>query len=303
MRYLVINNSSVKRIKNITDIFHLLDIREATREEYGYRIKPFISFIQKRGFRRDSFLEFKRYLSRRDDFSVTTKNKYLSVARIFLKEVYRRGIIPLDITQNIRNFRQIKRHKVRGFSEEEVKRIYSWINSLAVNGNNIRIKCLLTLLVFQGLRQVEIVRLNVEDISLAEKVAFVKGKGCDDKELISLHPYTVEVLRKYIEMNRIYKGALFRSNSNNSKGKRLSVRGLRQIVRKALRAAGISRGKVHGFRHYFTTRLIKIYKGNILDVARYTRHRSLNTVRIYNDEEEEISSLGKYYRAFVGLRA
>ncbi|MEA1965181.1 MAG: hypothetical protein U9O41_08710, partial [Candidatus Aerophobetes bacterium] len=43
-------------------IFSLLDISSSTREDYTHRIGLFLQFISEKGFTRDSFLEFKRYL-------------------------------------------------------------------------------------------------------------------------------------------------------------------------------------------------------------------------------------------------
>lgn len=47
-------------------------------------------------------------------------------------------------------------------------------------------RVLFCLLALQGMRQIEIIRLNIEDISLVHKKAFVQGKGSDDKESIYL---------------------------------------------------------------------------------------------------------------------
>jgi len=47
-----------------------------------------LDFIQERGINRNSFLEFKRALAERTDLAVSTKNKYLATAKIFLKEAF-----------------------------------------------------------------------------------------------------------------------------------------------------------------------------------------------------------------------
>jgi len=69
------------------------------------------------------------------------------------------------------------------------------------------------LLALQGLRQIEAVRLNVEDLDLVNGLAWIQGK--DDKELIHLHPETVRGLRNYIREVKIGSGVLFKSLSNN----------------------------------------------------------------------------------------
>ena len=79
---LTISNPQEKAEK----VFDLLDVSEATRQDYKYRIGLFLNFIQERGANRNSFLEFKRSLAERTDLSIATKNKYLATAKIFLKE-------------------------------------------------------------------------------------------------------------------------------------------------------------------------------------------------------------------------
>lgn len=101
-------------------VFDMLDVNEATRADYKYRAGLFLGFVKDRGFNRNSFLEFKRYLASKPDFSVATKNKYLATAKIFLKELNRQGVLPADITQNIKTFSQSKKHKREGLNDDEI---------------------------------------------------------------------------------------------------------------------------------------------------------------------------------------
>jgi integrase len=147
------------------------------------------------------------------------------------------------------------------------------------------------------LRQCEVIRLDFKDVDFIAKTAFITGKGRDDKELIDLHPETVQVLKEYVKACNIADGPLFASRSNNSKGRRLTTRALRGIVQVFLKGLGIEK-VVHGFRHYFTTTLVKNYKGDLLQVAKYTRHRSLEMLQVYNDDIKSKDDLPRYYDAF-----
>lgn len=282
-------------------IFDLLDVSEATRKDYKYRIGLFLDFTGERGFNRNSFLDFKRSLAERTDLAIATKNKYLATAKIFLKEANRQGFLPADITQNIKTFNQSKRHKRSGLNDEEMSKLTTAIKELPETPANTRLKAILSLLVFQGLRQVEIIRLNVKDIDFISKTAFIQGKGQDDKEPINLHPETISALQSYLKSNRIADGALFTSQSNNNKNKRLTTRAVRDIIKKTLNDLGIEK-TTHGFRHYFTTTLIKTYKGDLLEVAQYTRHKSLEMLQVYNDNINREADLPRFYRAFSGVK-
>jgi len=294
---LTISNPQAKAEK----VFDLLDVSEATRQDYKYRIGLFLDFTSERGFNRNSFLEFKRALAERTDLAVSTKNKYLATAKIFLKEANRQGALPADITQNIKTFSQNKKHKRDGLNDEEIKTLTNAMQALPETPTNARLKAILSLLVFQGLRQVEVIRLDVRDIDFISKTAFIQGKGQDDKEPINLHPEAIKAIQGYLKGNRIADGALFTSQSNNSKNKRLTTRAIRDIVKETLNALGIEK-TTHGFRHYFTSTLIKTYKGDLLEVAQYTRHKSLEMLQVYNDNINRKADLPRFYRAFDGVR-
>ena len=283
------------------DIFDLMDISEGTRDDYKSRIGLFVDFIKDGNFNRNSFLEFKRGLASRTDIGVSTKNKYLASARIFLKELNKQGMLPADITQNVKTFQQSKKHKRDGLNEKEIKKLTDKMSALPITPTNTRLKAILALLTLQGLRQVELTRLDVADIDFVAQTAFVLGKGQDDKELIHLHPETVKAVREYLKVNNIADGALFVSNSNNSKNKRISTRAIRGFVTEALRALDIQK-TTHGFRHYFTTMLVKTYKGDLLEVAHHTRHKSLEMLQVYNDAVKRKADLPRYYKTFDGVK-
>jgi len=301
MNELIKINDQALDVNNMDRLFDLLDVSEATRKDYKYRINLFLDFTSQRGFNNNSFLDFKRALAERTDLSIATKNKYLATAKIFLKEANRRGLLPVDITQNIRTFSQSKKHKRDGLNDEEISRLTKTIKGLPNTPQNARIRAILSLLVLQGLRQVEIIRLDVKDIDFISETAFIQGKGRDDKEPIYLHPETIKAIQNYLKVNKIADGALFTSRSNNNKNHRLTTRAIRDIVKKLLSDLNIDK-TTHGFRHYFTTTLIKTYKGDLLEVAQYTRHKSLEMLQVYNDNINRKADLPRYYQAFSGVK-
>ncbi|MGI0061736.1 MAG: tyrosine-type recombinase/integrase, partial [Nitrosotalea sp.] len=175
-----------------------------------------------------------------------------------------------------------------------------YLHQLPQTPQNMRLKAILCLLILQGLRQIEIVRLNVTDLELVLGHARILGKGKDDTEAVDLHPETVLVLKDYLRVSKIADGALFTSSSNNSRNLRLTTKSIRNIVNPILRELGIKKS-VHGFRHYFVTKLVKAYRGDLLEVCRYTRHRSIETLQIYNDNIKAKSDLPRYYNTFKSI--
>ena len=281
-------------------VFDNLDVAESTRRDYQYRVGLFIEFAMREGLNNNSFLKFKRYLAARNDYSVSTKNKYLITAKILLQELHRNGRMP-NITQNVRTFSQSKRHKVEGVNTEEMQLLTDSLHCLPITKENARLKAIISLLALQGLREVEVTRLDVKDLDLTASVAFVLGKGDDDKEPVYLHPETVKALRQHLKRNRISSGAEFISNSNSSRNHRLTTRAVRSLVTNIFQDLGIEKTP-HGFRHFFTTTLISSYKGDLLEVARYTRHRTLEMLQVYNDNINRKADLPRYYGVFKQFR-
>lgn len=280
------------------EVFNLLDISSSTRKDYSYRIGYFLKFIAEEGFNHNSFLEFKRALRGRDDFTVATKNKYLAAARVFLKELARSGAIPVDITLNVKSFKQNKKHKKEGLSEEEIAQLSEKIRSFNDTSKNARLKALFCLFALQGLRQIEAVRLNVEDLDLVNGLAWVQGKGRDDKELIYLHPETVKAFKKYIKICSVGSGALFKSLSNN-RSKRLTSRAIKQAFGVLFKELGINK-TVHGFRHYFVTHLLRSF--DVGTVRKFSRHKSLDMLIVYDDEINLAEKKDKVFACFEGIK-
>lgn len=274
------------RFKDIKELFKSLDLSDNTIKDYIYRLNKFKDFINDNGLSEDILLKYKRFL-KYSNFSTSTRNKYLITAKIFLNELKKNSQI--KINTDIKLFRQDKKHKRTGLNSEEVKKIIEHLHTT----QDTRLKALVSLLLYQGLRQIEIIRLNSEDLDLTTGTARIQGKGQDDKEIIYLHQETIKNLQEYIKQYKITSGALFRNN----RGQRLTTRGLRFIVKEIFKQAGINKG-LHGFRHFFTTELIKAYNGNIFEVMKYTRHRNIETLQVYNDNLNTLNNIQVFYDTF-----
>jgi integrase/recombinase XerC len=281
-------------------IFLGLDLSKETVKDYQYRIGRFLAYIKDEGFESNSLIKYKRKLQEAE-FSVPTKNKYFISAKIMLRELYRLGILERDLTVNIKGFKQSHAHKKDGLNDDDISIIQIHCKTLLPTYEHLRLKAIISLLLFQGLRQIEVCRLNVEDIDLQKRSAFITGKGRVDKEIIWLHPYTVKAIKEYLRFEKMKAGALFQSKSNFCTGNRLTTKSIRLIIKALFDDLGIS-GTTHGFRHFFTTKLIKSYKGELLTVSKYTRHRSIQMLEIYNDEIIRQEDLPRFYNVFNEIK-
>lgn len=270
--------------KAFTKFFSRLDVSFETQLDYQSRIMEFYTLIQFKGLHDDSLLEYKKLLESDKTTKISTKNKRLTVARLFLRELCRSGAIPRDITVGVKNFKQSGLHKTSGLDKSDIKKIRDWIHSdRPITSQDLRVFSILMLLAYHGLRQIEMCRLKYDDIDFAKGFAMIQGKGQDDKERVHLHKAVLEMLQAYCNTYGIQSGPLFFSISNSSYGEPLTTRGLRGIVKTVLERLEIDKN-VHSFRHYYVTTLVKAYRGDLFRVMRFTRHKNLSMLQIYNDE-------------------
>ncbi len=266
----------------VDDVFRSVDLREATARDYRYRVDVFMRHVDENGLDHNAFIEFKRSLADRMDISTATKNKFLTSARILLKELNRRGVMPVDITQNVKSFDQVRGHKRVGLDDADIEAVQKTLSFLPPTRSSLRLYSIFSLLVCNGLRLEEVVRINREDVDLDRGTAFIRGKGRNEKELIFLAPDVTAVLYQYINATGVDSGALFRSFSDRTKA-RLTTRTLHRELTALLARSGVSNEKTpHGIRHYYITNLLK-HMG-VHDVRKFSRHKSLDMLLVYEDE-------------------
>ncbi len=304
------NTSNIASVAAITveqakTAFDMLPISQVTKDNYKRCIGEFIKYIHEHGLTANTLVEYRNYLDTRTDYSISTKNKYFTTAKRYAGVLFGAGLIPRDITKDIsgapiKGFKQSTKHKKDGIQPSEIEAIAKYIDGLGNTRKAARIKAMLALFVYQGLRQIEVARLDVTDLDLQRGTALILGKGRDDKEPIALHPYTVDALNDYLSIYNKKSGALFTSESPRAYGNRLTTRSIRRIVEQILSDLDIH-NSTHGFRHYFVTNLIQNYHGDLLAVMHYTRHKSIGMLEVYNDALNAKADLPRFVKAFAGV--
>ena len=126
--------------------------------------------------------------------------------------------------------------------------------------------------------------INITEISFSEKSIRVRGKG-DKERFVFLGIAAMRSLREYLSKKNSYidkdqvdaAAALF----INYKGRRITQRGVFDIIGKYARKLGIQKHvSPHTFRHTFATHLIN-RGADIRMVQEMLGHASLSTTQIY----------------------
>ena len=150
---------------------------------------------------------------------------------------------------------------------------------------DLRTKTIICLMATEGLRTVEVYRMNISDIDFRNNTIYIRGKGHND--LIYPRPDTMYFLSKYISIRQVDVKAnsnipVFTSLSNNSFGKRLSRRHIRSYIDLALERIGYKTtgNSCHMLRHTCGTLLYSATK-DLKAVQEVLRHKSIEMTSRY----------------------
>ncbi len=150
------------------------------------------------------------------------------------------------------------------------------VQQIITSTNNIKHKCIVSLLYSAGLRRGELLNLKIEDVDSKRMVILVRnGKGGKDR-LTILSQSVLDDLRVYFKKWKP-KTYLF----EGVEGKQYSGTSVNRIIQNASKKAGIRKQvSAHTFRHSFATHLLE----NGTDL-RYVQvllgHNSTKTTEIY----------------------
>lgn len=272
---------------------HFLDVSKETRIQYKRAIRPFLDWIEHNNGQLDptTLIRWKRHLQSRNDLGSGSKNKFLTVARVLLRELHKwyPQHFP-NLATGVKGFQVTRLHKRQPLSDGDLKQIWEYLD---VNGD-ARTRVIVGLLYFQGLRRVELTRLRVEDCHPSTRTLFVHGKGRDDKESVDLHPKMVALLVDYLDGTNLKSGWLLPSPRTK---RSLSSNMIWRIVTHVHQTLGITTN-VHGYRKAFTSKLIDSGL-NLLEVRAYTRHKQTSMLQVYYDRLDKQRTLQTYYDTFT----
>jgi integrase/recombinase XerC len=275
----------------VSRVFDLTDLRPSTRKTYTTAARGFVQWANGRTLHLMVLVEYKNYLRERTDLSAKTKNLYLAAVRTVFRQLFTWGVLPFDASRAVKAFAVSNGHKRSPISDAQVKLAFAHVRK----SNDLRMALILNLLYRQGLRQKELVELEVEQFDEHAATIAVLGKGRDDRELINLHPETVRALKHFLEDRRLRAGFIFASRK--TKGGHLTTNMLYKLVQGVHGECGISNSP-HSWRKVFASKLIEAGL-NLLDVQAFTRHKSVEQLKVYFDRISFRKSLPAYYEAFA----
>lgn len=288
-------------VLNYESIINSMDISERSKETYHSNGKSFLDFIQSNDFNIDVYRNFKANLLRLKDLSIEAKKQKLITAKAILKNLHgHRRILTIDLTEGTKGIKTETGHKKDGLDNSEVVAVKNYIDSISDSRRRTRLKCMFSLLTLQGLRQFEMCNALIEDFNPNDGILKVIGKGNQDKKIIDLHPLSIIAINDYLTATGKKSGYFFTSEKGTTKGERLTERGFRKIFDAVFDASHVDR-TAHGFRHFFVTTMLEATNGNTGIVMKFSRHKSVQALMMYDDRRLKKEHNETYYKAFAGI--
>lgn len=271
---------------------------KATRKVYLYELHSFlIPFLVRQGIdpRRD-WRELSQvtpqmmsdYWQEINDspLAKTTKNFHLTFCRRYFKQALIAGIIPLNPTIVLRNFRREKAMAPREVPIETVKHVlevYKKDRSLRGLRNYAMFRLTATL----GLRRAEICDLKTKDVT--DKWVTVWGKGGKRRDIGLRDDFNIQSgLNRWRTASGVKDGYLFRriSNVTGITEEKVQPDTFYRIMRQKLRLIGVEGIHPHDLRHTAITWAAR--KGVPIREIQYDMgHESITTTEGYDSSRFE----------------
>jgi integrase/recombinase XerC len=214
-------------------------------------------------------LEYFSFLAKKDLTGVARARKLSAIREYFrflegLGQIDKSPTLGVETPKRERNARQFLR------SDEYTK-------MLSLAGANPRDYAILQVFLQTGIRVSELAHLTMNDIDFLKPSLIVAGKGKVSRE-IALEKKGIQALKSYLAVR---PDSLSERLFLNYKGEPISERGIRKLVVKYTKAAGITKkASCHTLRHTFATD--KAEKGvSPFQLQQWLGHANLNTTQIY----------------------
>jgi integrase/recombinase XerC len=175
-----------------------------------------------------------------------------------------------------------------GIDPEAFKRVLGGIDHTSLKG--IRDYALMMLLWSNALRRSEVSKASIADFDPVTKTLRIFGKGRGNQsEIVSLGSGTVNAIEAWLSARGEHQPdkALFCSVNIGYRDGRLCPQAIYDIVKSRCQDAGITKVmSPHRIRHSSITAALEATSGDVRRVQKLSRHSSLNTLLIYDDNRK-----------------
>jgi len=221
------------------------------------------------------YLTLRKYLAvlKEKNLANRTVNRRLSALRSFFKFLTREGLVKTNPILSLSS-PKLEKHLPMFLTEEEVAKLIDSV--LPKDERGFRDRAILETFYSTGIRIAELAGLSKDDIDFIGGIVKVMGKGKKER-IVPIGDKAMSALRDYFTKRKKESEAVFL----NKNGKRITTRGVRNIVDKYIHLAGMKHGvSPHTLRHSFATHLLN-RGADLRSVQELLGHANLSTTQIY----------------------
>ena len=240
----------------------------------------------------------KKVTNRGREFSADTVVRMISSLRHFFKFLYRNEHILINPMEEFTTDIKANRNRKEIFTLSEMTAFLDSIDTREKNG--LRDRAIFELMYSSGLRISEVVKLDLSDVDLNERILLVReGKGGKDR-YVPFSEVSAVFIMKYIENDR-KKHLRFCKGDDAAifigQGGRMKTQVIRLYFRKYLEATGITRRNLspHSIRHSCATHLLEA-GADVRYVQELLGHEHIQTTVKYT--HLMIESLKRVYKTY-----
>ena len=292
---------TTQRLEELLNSFiEAQDIKPNSKQLYRRTLKQYFNWIERKGYRlsdvaRPQIIEYKEELLKSGKSSLTT-GSYITAVKLFYEWTEANKYYP-NIAKGVGSPKRKQQFRKQPLLPSQATELLNYYQT-----KTIRDYAIVSLLLRTGLRTIELIRANVEDIVFkgSQRVLLIQGKGRDERDnFVVLTDKTYKPIEEYLNTRDSTKdsGPLFISSSNNNKGEGLTTRTISYIAKEGLKAIGLNDKQftAHSLRHSTAVNILRA--GGSLETAQFTlRHSNPATTQIYTatlNEERRLQNSGE----------
>jgi integrase/recombinase XerD len=285
------------------------DIATTSRAQYSKALVGFFLWCHRKGInqrevRREHIIQYKSELNT-DGYSTLTIDFRLTCIRKFYTWADQLGYC-VNPSVGIKNFKRYNGFRKDALTGDQVSTLMGTIHTDTIHG--LRNKAIIFLMLANALREVEVCRMNMNDITMSNGLYIIRiqGKGKKSKDdSIVVEPQAFDAINDYLVKRKDTKPTdpLFSIHAFMRNNVRMRPQYVSEMISTYMVKAGVKSDRIspHSLRH--TAAVFALMGGSSLyDVQLFLRHTNSSITEIYTRTiEKEIRRQNHPSKVLVNL--
>lgn len=256
--------------------------RETTRRFYQQKLTPFLSYLNERGVNSAASLNsaaIRGYmLALAETHTPGGCHAYWRAIRAFTRFLLREGVLERDPMAALR----APRVDQEPLEPVALADIQAMVATCCGTARDLRDGSILLSLLDTGLRAGEAIALNIGDLNLGDGALLIRTAKNRTPRMVFVGAAARRALARYLRLRPEAQrdDPLWLAYHRDGAASRLTYSGLREIIRRRARLAGLQPPTLHSFRRAFAIEMLR-NGADLISLSRMMGHGSLPVLRRY----------------------